>query len=51
MRFDRTDEEWALLEPLLPTQRKSAGFWAANAIPLLYQPSETMTHAGDSQIG
>jgi transposase len=24
MRFDLTDEEWALLEPLLPTQRKSA---------------------------
>ena len=24
MRFDSTDEEWALLEPLLPTQRKSA---------------------------
>ena len=23
MRFDLTDEEWALLEPLLPTQRKS----------------------------
>ena len=24
MRFDLTDEEWALLEPLLPGQRKSA---------------------------
>ena len=24
MRFDLTDEEWALLEPLLPTRRKSA---------------------------
>jgi transposase len=24
MRFDLTDEDWALLEPLLPTQRKSA---------------------------
>ena len=24
MRFDSTDEEWALLEPLLPTRRKSA---------------------------
>jgi transposase len=24
MRFDLTDEEWALLEPLLPQQRKSA---------------------------
>jgi len=24
MRFDLTDEEWALLEPLLPMQRKSA---------------------------
>jgi transposase len=24
MRFDLTDEEWALLEPLLPSQRKSA---------------------------
>ena len=24
MRFDLTDEEWAVLEPLLPTQRKSA---------------------------
>jgi len=24
MRFDLTDEEWALLEPLLPTARKSA---------------------------
>jgi transposase len=23
MRFDLTDEEWALLEPLLPTRRKS----------------------------
>lgn len=24
MRFDLTDEEWALIEPLLPTKRKSA---------------------------
>ena len=24
MRFDLTEEEWALLEPLLPSQRKSA---------------------------
>ena len=24
MRFDLTDEEWALFEPFLPTQRKSA---------------------------
>jgi putative transposase len=24
MQFDLTDEEWGLLEPLLPTQRKSA---------------------------
>jgi transposase len=24
MRFDLTDEEWGLLEPLLPTQRKAA---------------------------
>src|SRR5580693_6871999 len=24
MRFDLTDEEWALLEPWLPTRRKSA---------------------------
>jgi transposase len=24
MRFDLTDEEWALLEPLMPTSRKSA---------------------------
>ena len=24
MRFDLTDEEWALLEPLLPMQRRSA---------------------------
>jgi len=24
MRFDLTDDEWALLEPLLPSQRKSA---------------------------
>jgi transposase len=24
MRFDLTDEEWQLLEPLLPTRRKSA---------------------------
>jgi transposase len=24
MRFDLTDEEWALLEPLLPTRRRSA---------------------------
>ena len=24
MRFGLTDEEWAVLEPLLPSQRKSA---------------------------
>ncbi len=24
MRFDLADEEWALLEPLLPARRKSA---------------------------
>jgi transposase len=24
MRFDLSDEDWALLEPLLPTSRKSA---------------------------
>ena len=24
MRFDLSDEEWALLEPLLPKSRKSA---------------------------
>ena len=24
MRFDLTDEEWALLEPLMPKSRKSA---------------------------
>jgi len=24
MRFDLTDEEWALLEPLMPKRRKSA---------------------------
>jgi transposase len=25
MRFDLSDEDWALLEPLLPKSRKSAG--------------------------
>jgi len=24
MRFDLTDEEWPIIEPLLPTRRKSA---------------------------